>query len=134
MSRLKDQSGRLGTFVRNECANYDSHYGGCLFEDFGGKCAVVDLGKPCRYFERAVLGPPDYPYKTAGYDWGRLFAAYGQINPTFAGRGVTVRRCECGAVLSTRERVCEKCREGRRKATYRAAQQKRRRERVGVNS
>jgi hypothetical protein len=33
------------------CANYDHHYGGCLFRD---EC-LVQQGKRCRYFERVVL-------------------------------------------------------------------------------
>ena len=125
---------KLKTFVQRECANYDHYYGGCLFDDHGGKCAVVDLQKPCRYFERAVLGPPDYPYKTAGYDWAGLFNAYGRLNPRFAGRGVSVRRCDCGAVLQLRERICSTCRERRRKVTYRASQKKHRLQRLDVNS
>ena len=33
------------------CANYDHHYGGCLFAD---TCSVEE-GKRCDYFERVVL-------------------------------------------------------------------------------
>ena len=127
---MKKHETRLSAFVRKECANHDSYYGGCLFAT---ECSVL-TSRPCRYFERSVLGPPDYPYKTAGYDWGKLFAEYGTINSRFSGRGVTVRRCECGAVLGVRKKVCDTCRKTRRRATYRDSQRKRRRDRLGVNS
>jgi len=102
------QKSWLSHFIRNECANQCEH------------CQVL-MGMPCRYFERAVLGPPDYPYKTPGYNWPRVFAAYGAINPAFAGRGVVVRRCECGEILRARERICSKCRARHRRETYRKA-------------
>ena len=117
---IKTDQGALNHFVRTECANYRGE--GCVFDR---PCLVLQ-GKPCTYFERAVLGPPDYPYKTAGYDWQKLFEQYGQINPHLAGRGVSVRRCECGAVLGVRERICEKCRLEHRRTANRLAQKKKR--------
>ncbi len=113
------QAGRLSSFVRSECANYDQHYGLCMEAANQDQPCLVLAGKPCRYFERAVLGPPDYPYQTAGYDWPKLFEAYGQINLRLAGRAVAVRRCECGTALAKRERVCAKCRTRRRQDAYR---------------
>jgi len=112
----------LARFVRRECANYDAHHRLCSNDQ---PCRVLN-GEPCSYFERVVLGPPDYSYKLPGYDYRRLFNAYGRINTKLAGRAVVIRTCACGAVLQPRERVCEKCREQRRRATYRQAQQKRR--------
>jgi len=121
-SAKTDQSA-LNHFVRTECANYRGD--GCVYDQ---PCKVIQ-GKPCTYFERAVLGPPDYPYKTAGYDWHKLFEQYGQINPHLAGRGVTVRRCECGQVLGVRERICEKCRTRNRQSAYREYRQRRKKDR-----
>ena len=120
----KIQTGRLSSFIHKECANYDGHYGLCMDPANEDQPCKVLAGQPCRHFERSVLGPPDYPYKTPGYDWSKLFAAYGEINLRFAGRGVTVRRCDCGTILSTRERVCAKCRERKRRETYRASKRR----------
>jgi len=117
-----DQSA-LNHFVRTECANYRGDE--CVFDR---PCLVLQ-GKPCAYFERAVLGPPDYPYKTAGYDWQKLFEQYGKIDPHLAGRGVSVRRCECGEVLGVRERICEKCRTRNRQSAYREYRQRRKKDR-----
>jgi hypothetical protein len=33
------------------CANYDYHYGGCLFAD----TCLIEQGKRCEYFEKKVL-------------------------------------------------------------------------------
>ncbi|MGD2095524.1 MAG: hypothetical protein PVH77_11005 [Phycisphaerales bacterium] len=34
-----------------DCANYDHHYGGCLFRD---EC-LVQQGERCAYFEKVIL-------------------------------------------------------------------------------
>jgi len=112
----------LSVFVKAECANWDTHYQCCADDK---PCKVL-CGQPCAYFERAVLGPPDYPYKLPGYDYRKLFDGYGQINPKLAARAVVIRKCECGASLQPRERVCEKCRAEKRRQAYRQHRQKRR--------
>jgi len=121
-------NGHLTRFVRTECANYDSHRKLCI----DGKPCKVLAGQPCRHFERAVLGAPEHPYKLPGYDYRKLFEQYGRINPKLAGRGVVIRRCECGATLQPRERVCEKCRARKRRETYRESKRKLRNGRVST--
>jgi len=57
MKKIKHFSKHVGTGDTDPkagmpgCANYDRHYDGCLFED----TCLVQEGKRCGYFERAVL-------------------------------------------------------------------------------
>ncbi len=64
------QSKGLTVFVRDECANYNKHDEACLFDE---SCKVI-AGERCDYFERAVLGPPDYKSRLPDYDYQKLFA------------------------------------------------------------
>ncbi len=108
------------------CANYDHHYGGCLFEDFDGKCAVLDLHRRCGYFERAVLptsadiGQRDHIY--------RLYEqTVGAVIDTTKGRHKTgdVRPCpDCGTALRPRQRYCDNCAKKRRRAASRQRQRR----------
>jgi hypothetical protein len=87
------------------CADYDHHYGSCLFK----KLCKVQQGERCGYFERAVLptGSSDVREK-----YESLTGAYIE--------GVAVNRCgDCGTRIPPRRRYCDKCVEKRRKATYR---------------
>ena len=95
----------LSRFIRNECANHDRYYGGCLFQ----KDCLVEKSKRCQHFERAVLGPTEYDFRTTNYDWQKLFEDYGQINPDYRGRGVVVRRCKCGTPLLPGRKLCDRC-------------------------
>ncbi|MHC4072529.1 MAG: hypothetical protein ACYTGS_10930, partial [Planctomycetota bacterium] len=74
---MKESKG-LRVFVRDECANYSKHRETCLFTD---SCKVMS-GQRCSYFERAVLGPPDYKYRLPGYDYQKLFAQYAEQTKT----------------------------------------------------
>ncbi len=112
----------LPRFIKDMCADYDKHYDVCADDQ---PCKVLN-GKPCSYFERAVLGPPDYPYKVPGYDYRKLFEQYGKINPQLEAVAVVIRKCDCGRTLQPRERICEKCRDRRRRDTYRNSQRKHR--------
>ncbi len=117
----------LGKFVKAECANWDDHYK-CCCDDW--PCRVL-MGKPCRHFERAVLGPPDYPYRLPGYDYEKLFFAYRLIAPQAAGpRKLKVRTCpDCGEVLAPRRRYCDKCRRKHEKTARRDCEARRRKSR-----
>ena len=123
---MKAKAG-LAQVVKSECANYDHHYGGCLFDD---NCAVLQ-GRPCDYFEAAVLGKPSYPYRNSNYDWQRVFDQYGLINPRFAARAVQNRRCQCGAILEPRRRYCPRCARQKRLQLKRASERQRRKLRRG---
>ena len=103
------------------CANYDQHYGGCLF----GETCKVQEGKRCGYFERAVL-------PTAA-DVGLNDAVYSQYEAQvrIAGGGLLkrsqVRRCpDCGDEVGPRQRYCENCAKRRRRESYRRARGRRR--------
>ena len=94
----------LTRFIKDECANYDKHYQTCVFAD---SCKVLN-GKRCGYFERRVLGAPDYKYKLPGYDYSKLFAQYAEQTGMKKVK-VKVRRCECGIPLRPRQRYCLRC-------------------------
>ena len=99
------------------CANYDHHYGGCLF----GKKCKVEQGKRCSYFERAVL-------PTAA-DIGRRDEIYHQYEVKCkVAEPLTrpgLRLCpDCGIGLNLRERYCKNCARARRLKTRRNYQKK----------
>jgi hypothetical protein len=114
-------------FIKDECANYDAHYGICLLND---KPCMVLAGTRCGYFERCVLGPPDYPYRLPGYDYAKLFAQYAEQTKANIGK-VKQRKCDCGEPLRMRERYCRKCREHKRRESYRNSKKQKR---LGVHS
>jgi len=115
------QSKGLTVFIRDECANYSKHEESCLF---GDSCKVME-GQRCDYFEKAVLGPPDYKYKLPGYDYGKLFAQHAEQTKTEKQR-VNVRRRECGTPLRHRQRFCDSCAKSRAKDANRRRQKKHR--------
>ena len=145
---MKKITATLSKFVRSECPNYDPYYNGCLFcwagcrndadclgyIDLSHTFCKVSQNKRCGFFEVAVLGPPDYPYRVPGYDYQKIFTQYGRINPAFAGRGVVVRLCECGAVLGPGRRVCDRCQKQHRKESNRRAIKKYREKQLSVSS
>ena len=102
------------------CANYDHHYGGCLFRD---TCLVQD-GKRCSYFETTVL--------PTAKDIG-LQSVYSQYEKSIGIEGAlkisigSARLCpECGAGLKLRQRFCDSCSESRRRDSYRKSRENRR--------
>jgi len=96
---------KLITYLRDNCANYDRHYGGC----FSGDCKI-EKGKRCWYFEKCVLPKPDYPYKTPGYNYEKLYDEYGKINLAYLNKKVKSRVCDiCGEIILPRYKYCEKC-------------------------
>ena len=113
----KRASATLNSFVKGECANYDNYHKICVY---GYACKVLK-GERCAYFEKAVLGPPDYKFRSPGYDYDKIFEQYAQINTRYIGKlhKVNVRKCDCGESLEPRRRYCEKCQIKRRRKTYR---------------
>lgn len=111
---MKRKDKTLVGFLKDNCCNYDKHYQSCLFDD---SCRVLN-GERCGYFEKAVLGPPDYKYKIPGYDYAKLFAQYAEITKTKK-QTVKVRRCECGTPLLRRQRFCPQCSKSRAKKANR---------------
>ena len=94
------------------CANYDHYYGGCLTESV----CKVEQSQRCAYFERAVLPTGD----------AEIYEKYeqhcGMEGPLPRPQ---VRRCECGQILGSRQRLCEKCKDRNRKESYRRASRRR---------
>jgi len=111
----------LTRFIKDECANFDGHYQICISDK---PCKILN-GERCSYFERRVLGPPDYKFRLPGYDYAKLFAQYAEQTGAQK-RRVKVRRCECGAPLRQRQRYCEKCSKIRAKDANRERQRKHR--------
>lgn len=109
------------------CKNRD-----CTFctDDKYGQCKILQ-GKPCLYFERHVLGPPNYRYPLPHYDYQKLFDQYGELNKRFKTVDVTIRLCDCGEPLLPRRRLCDKCQIASRRQSYRESQ---RLKRTSVNS
>lgn len=112
MSKIKETT--LARFLKDNCCNYDKHYQSCLFAD---SCRVFD-GQRCGYFEKCVLGPPDYKYKLPGYDYAKLFAQYAEQTGAKAQK-VKVRRCDCGVPLQRHQRYCPRCSKKRAKVANR---------------
>jgi hypothetical protein len=101
------------------CANYDHHYGGCLFED---KC-FVEEGQRCGYFEKAVLP------KAADIGLGeRMYSLYEkQCNVSSTLERSQTRICpDCGTGLKPRQRYCDNCKRRRRQKSYRRARENQR--------
>ena len=104
------------------CANYDHHSGGCLLAE----TCFVQKDRRCHYFEEVVL-------PTAA-DIGQLELVR-SLYERHVGVAETepdtnrIRRCPgtdrhgCGAVLPPRKRYCDKCRDERRRDTYRKGRQ-----------
>ena len=119
----------LRRFIKNECANYDRHYGVCIT----GENCLVETGKRCGYFEKTVLGPPDYKFKLPNIDYQKIYSLYADATETKTEK-VTGNQCECGINLPPRKKMCEKCRINRRRKTKREYQHKfRQSSTVGVN-
>lgn len=95
------------------CANYDHHYGGCVFD----KTCLVEDRKRCGYFEKSVLptaveiGLRDNLYK--------LYAKQIDIKEQLIQKPEDVRKCTCGTPLLPRYRMCPKCSQKARQETYR---------------
>jgi len=90
------------------CANYDHYYGGCLFENFKGNCAV-EIGKRCGWFERAVL-----PTAVEIGQSLEITSQYEERTRSVVNRHKSStesdRTCpDCGAPLPPRRRFCDKC-------------------------
>ena len=117
-SRMLQVKRNLNKFVMTQCANY--HSGNeCLMADYQ-PCLVL-AGKRCGYFERAVLGPPNYPYPLPDWDYAKLFAQYAKATGAKTQK-IRQRRCGCGSPLARRQRMCAKCRQIRRRQTNRKSQ------------
>ena len=119
------------------CANFDNHYGDCLFETCQGissdnyldeersqcKC-LVEEGKRCDYFEKAVLPTAaDIGLKQQVYS---LYAKHVGIDEPTQLLAGEIRACsDCGAELKPRQRYCDRCSKRRRRKSYRRSRGKR---------
>jgi hypothetical protein len=96
------------------CSNYDQHHGGCL----SGDSCLVETGKRCGYFERAVLPTAaDMGLKELVYSMYERQVGIASIGQFYYGN---IRKCpDCGAELKPRQRYCENCARRRRIVAYR---------------
>jgi len=119
----KDCSPRLRAFVRAMCATFDHQHEACLLRD---ACAVY-LGGRCAWFEKAVLPLADREPER----FGAASTAYLKQALLLGFRGASTagaNRCNsCGAAIAPRRRLCDVCRERRRKASYRVSRRRKRR-------
>lgn len=110
------------------CANYDRNYGGCLLAQTAKElfallsCKKIELScfiensKSCTYFEKAVL-PVAYQN---GYGDKMTDLYNKQTGAKIRVRNKPkVRKCDCGVVLKSRQRLCSKCKIKKRRETYR---------------
>ena len=117
---MKNKQTTLTRFVKDECANFNKHYQACLDDK---PCKVL-AGERCGFFERVVLGPPDYKYRLPDYDYAKLFGQYAEMTKTDA-LTVEQRKCDCGNSLRLRQRYCDACSRKRRKDSNRKYNRKR---------
>jgi hypothetical protein len=97
------------------CANYDHDRKECLLK---GKACSVEGGKRCQYFEKAVL--PVAAQQGYAAEMNDYYARQTGATPKTVNN--SSRACpDCGSVLPPRMRLCDVCREKRRKASYRLA-------------
>jgi hypothetical protein len=110
----------LTRFIKNGCSNFNGHYQTCLD---GRRCLVLN-GERCGYFEKFVLGPPDYKYRLPGYDYQRLFAQYAECTGAQKQK-VKVKRCgDCGTIIEWHQKFCKRCKKNHRLKTRREYQRK----------
>jgi len=117
--------GRDGCFCTDVCS--DEPYFD-LLKVSPGEC-LVTKGFPCSYFRKCVLPPEGYKYGPENLQ--ELREAYAIIDPKVQNSGkLRGRRCpgingiECGEPLLPRKRLCEKCRNRKRKNAYRKQREK----------
>jgi len=120
---------KLSGFVKDNCANFDRHYQTCIDD---APCKVLE-GRRCGYFERCVLGPPDYRFRLPDCDYGKLFAQYAEQTGTES-QTVEQRLCACGAPLRLRQRFCDDCTRKRRLKAKREYQRETRTVNAGTES
>lgn len=112
----KKQETTLFRFVKDECANFNKHYGICMSDS---ECLVLE-GKRCGFFERNVLGPADNKNRLEGYNYQKLFAEYAaQTGAKTQKIKARICPCGCGTSLRPKQRFCQKEKEKRRKASWR---------------
>jgi len=130
VTRIRKQSVGLIAFLKGNtdpaagmpgCANFDHHHSGCQLAE----TCLVQEGKRCGYFERAVLPTAaDLSLKDT------VYSQY-EAHVGIAGNGLLqreqIRRCpDCGDEVGPRQRYCLKCSKTRRRQSYRRARGKRR--------
>ena len=101
------------------CANYDHHYGGCVYAD---TCSVQE-GNRCAYFEKAVLPTAaDIGLKELVYS---QYAKQVGIELDCEFIASDIRRCpDCKAELKARQKYCDDCSKRRRRESYRKSKRK----------
>lgn len=121
----------LTSFIRQHCANWtgDTCIGVDGAKQFNQGACLVMQGKPCPYFEKAVLPICDSAYPCADdkavKQYRLLIKLYHKCNHNIVeSEQVKVRLCECGASLLPRQRMCAKCRRRRRLESYRRKNRK----------
>ena len=108
----------LLSLARQECCNWFDSGDYCpICEQNEKHCCTLKTNKPCEYFKLSVL-----PIAKVRGDGGKAEYLYNHIFEGKLSTGkIEIRKCNCGATLKKRERLCAGCRIKKRKETYRNA-------------
>lgn len=112
MSHKFKNPSRLFRFAKTHCANMDGE--NCLLS---GVICLLSERKPCEYFRKAVFPVCDPAYRFANEtdQYPKLKGEYDIVyGPS---KTQSTRKCQCGAILKKRQRMCEDCRKKRRQET-----------------
>lgn len=93
-------------------------YGCCLLATL----CLVEQGKRCGYFERAVL--PTVSGLRGGDKILNEYQNRCRVSGVLKIKMATVRFCQCGQPILPGRRFCDKCKQRKRQQTYRNSRQK----------
>ena len=92
MTKKKVEGSAITEFLINEYTTYKQYCSSCLFDD---KCSIFE-GRPCKYFEKVVLGRSNYQYRITKYNYEKLFELYATMNLSYPVKIAQIHKCECG--------------------------------------
>lgn len=125
----------LAALVKSECANYSAKLDGCVY---GGACPVLD-GARCKinFTHLRQYNDPSVRPLPAGYDYMQVAVAPLAVThkpehlqgardylAIVGQKAPAARKCDCGAELPRKKRMCDKCRKATRKASNAAAKRR----------
>ena len=132
-NRKPSKSGNaLTAFVKKYCACYCDTENLCIGEHRTGTCLIMQ-GMPCGYFKKAVfpICDPNYKFATEPEKYDKLSKLYIAIEQKVDGSASkNIRICpgingkSCKVPLLPRRRLCDKCRDRKRRDDYRKHRRK----------
>lgn len=114
----------LTSFARAHCCNWDDNEGCCQTV---GPCRL-QRQKPCNWFRTAILPicDPNYPFASPAEvkNYKRIYENYLKIDKSLSTVPISNRKCQCGAPLLPRKKLCLGCRGKNRRLTKKIYQRK----------